>query len=175
MDYSQIYLGKPLADLDYSDVEKYFSTDQSETDQIEFKSYPPQGQSSVDDSLKGVIQSATAFLNSSGGLVIWGAPIGKVIAGKKEKVFIGDLTKVPLTVEKDWLISKISDKIIPLPMGIRVKLIAGPDSQVAVFEVDESPYAPHQTDNRYYMRIDGQSKPAPHHYIDALFKRVTLK
>jgi hypothetical protein len=96
------------------------------------------------------------------------------VQGRREKAFVGDLTQIPLTVEKDWLISKIVDKIIPLPIGIRVKLIPTSDSQVAVFEVDESPYAPHQTSNVNYMRVDGQSKPAPHHYIEALMKRISF-
>ncbi|GGF23381.1 AlbA family DNA-binding domain-containing protein [Hymenobacter cavernae] len=171
MEYSQIYFGKPLGQLTYPDLEAFFSVEREESDQLEFKSCNPNGK--LDDKIEGVTQGICAFLNSSGGLLIWGAPEGKKVDGKKEKVFVGDLTRVPLTVEKDWLISKISDKIIPLPIGIRAQLIRKDDYQVCVFEIDESPYAPHQTDNIYYMRIDGQKKPAPHHYIEALFKKVT--
>lgn len=71
------------------------------------------------------------------------------------------------------LSAKCSDSITPLPNGIRVRIIE--DDQggcVCVFEVDESNYSPHQFENIYYMRIDGQSKPAPHHYIEALFKKI---
>lgn len=171
-DYALTYFSKPLADLQYADIEHFFTKEHSESDQIEFKSFSPNG--SLESKLLGVIEGIAAFLNSSGGLLIWGAPEGVKVEGRKEKAFIGSLTNLPLTIEKDWLISKIADKIIPLPRGFRVQLIACVTGQVAVFEVDESPYAPHQTDNRYYMRLDGQNKPAPHHYIEALFKRVTF-
>jgi hypothetical protein len=171
-DHALTYFGKPLADLQYVDIEHFFASEHSESDQIEFKSVNPNGP--LEAKLPGIIEGITAFLNSSGGLLIWGAPEGVKVEGRKEKVFVGSPTNLPLTVEKDWLISKIADKIIPLPRGFRVQLVACATGQVAVFEVDESPYSPHQADNRYYMRLDGQSKPAPHHYIEALFKKVTF-
>ena len=171
-DYALTYFGKPLADLEYADIEHFFTKEHSESDQIEFKSFNPNGP--LESKLAGIIEGITAFLNSSGGLLIWGAPEGSKVAGKKEKVFVGSPTKLPLTIEKDWLVSKIADKIIPLPRGFRIQLVACADGQAAVFEIDESPYSPHQTDNRYYMRIDGQNKPAPHHYIEALFKKVAF-
>lgn len=171
-DYARTYFGKSLTNLQYTDIERFFAKEHSESDQIEFKSFNPNGP--LEAKLLGIIEGVTAFLNSSGGLLIWGAPEGVKVAGKREKVFMGNPTKLPLTIEKDWLISKIADKIIPLPRGFRVQLVACADGQIAVFEVEESPYSPHQTDNRYYMRIDGQNKPAPHHYIEALFNKVTF-
>lgn len=171
-DYALTYFGKPLTGLQYADIEHFFENEHSESDQIEFKSFNPNGP--LESKLAGIIEGITAFLNSSGGLLIWGAPGGSKVAGKKEKVFVGSLTKLPLTIEKDWLISKIADKIIPLPRGFRVQLVACADGQIAIFEIDESLYAPHQTNNTYYMRIDGQNKPAPHHYIEALFKKISF-
>lgn len=157
----------------YEDIEHFFSTEKEETDQLEFKSYNSNGK--LEDKLSGLIEGITAFLNSSGGVLIWGAPEGKKnpIQDRKERVFSGNLTSLPLAIEKDWLISKVSDKIIPLPAGIRVQLLRRDDYQVCVFEIDESRYSPHQTDGKYYMRIDGQKKPAPHHYIEALFKKIS--
>jgi hypothetical protein len=174
MEYAKTYLGKPLAELSYADIEVFFSHEREETDQIEFKSF--HDKSTEEATYRGLIQSIAAFLNSGGGLLIWGAPVGTVVHGRKEKVFKGDLTNVPLTIEKDWLISKIVDKIIPLPIGLRVRLVPSPvrTGQVAVFEVDESIYSPHQTGHTYLMRVDGQTKPAPHHYVEALFKRVSF-
>jgi hypothetical protein len=172
MDYAQTYFGKPLAELQFADIEHFFIEERQESDQIEFKSYNANGP--LEAKLGGLIEGITAFLNSSGGLLIWGAPEGSKVAGRKEKAFVGSLTKLPLTIEKDWLISKIADKIIPLPRGFRVQLVPTSDGQVAIFEIDESPYSPHQTSDKYYMRIDGQNKPAPHHYIEALFKKVSF-
>jgi hypothetical protein len=171
-DYALIHFSKPLADLQYTDIERFFTKEHLESDQVEFKSFKPNGP--LESKLPSIIEGITAFLNSSGGLLIWGAPEGVKVEGRKEKAFVGSPTNLPLTIEKDWLISKIADKIIPLPRSFRVQLVACATGQVAVFEVDESPYSPHQTDNMYYMRLDGQNKPAPHHYIEALFKRITF-
>lgn len=173
MDYAQTYFGKPLTELQFADIEHFFIDERQESDQLEFKSYPSES-ADLDKALAPVVAGITAFLNSSGGLLIWGAPRGEKVSGRKEKAVKGAPTKLPLSIEKDSLIGRIADKIIPLPRGIRVQLVSTTDGQIAVFEIDESPYSPHQTGNTYYMRIDGASRPAPHHYIEALFKKVSF-
>lgn len=170
MDYSTTHFGKPLKDITLDDVKLFFQQDRTETDQIEFKSINPKGE--LQDKFAGIQKSVCAFLNSSGGLLIWGAPKGESVPGRKEKVFNGDLTYFDTVIEKDFLISKISDSIIPLPNNVRARILEDEGRTIALVEVDASDYAPHQTDHTYYMRIDGQSKPAPHHYIEALFKRI---
>jgi hypothetical protein len=167
MDYCTPHFGKSLNELTKEDIQNYFNIERTETDQIEFKSFS--GQINI-DKIEHINTAICALLNSNGGVLIWGAPEGKKVEGKKEKVFKGELTFSSTSIEKDTLISKISDKIIPLPNNIRVKELA--DNKLFVFEIDQSEYAPHQTGNIYYMRIDGQSRPAPHHYVDALFKKV---
>ena len=172
MEYAKKHFGKYLTELTYSDIEKFFSSEREESDQLEFKSNPPTAV--LDSMVRTLAESIGAFLNSSGGLLIWGAPIGVKVAGKKEKVFTGNLTNVFASVEKDWLISRISDRIVPLPSGVRVQIINGEGEQkVCVFEVDESLTSPHQAEGTYYMRIDGQKKHAPHAYVEALFKKIT--
>jgi hypothetical protein len=168
MDYCTPHFGKKLGELTLEDLENYFKIDRPETDQIEFKSFSTE--KNFDKNIEPINKAISALLNSNGGILIWGAPIGKKIEGKKEKIFKGDLTYSKEPIEKDTLISKISDKIIPLPTNIRVKELA--ENKLFIFEIDQSEYAPHQTGSVYYMRIDGQSRPAPHHYIDALFKKV---
>jgi hypothetical protein len=43
---------------------------------------------------------------------------------------------------------------------------------VYIITVSESIIKPHQFDSIYYMRLDGQTIRAPHHYIEALMKQV---
>lgn len=174
MDYATAILGKNLQSLTYADLEVYFAAEREESDQVEFKAYVNTG--SIESKLSGLIRSIAAFLNSDGGLLIWGAPLGekKLVGDRKVAVFKGSLTDLPAELsDKDWIISKIVDKIIPLPAGIRVQTVKQNDSSVAVFEIDRSTYSPHQTDERYFMRLDGQTRTAPHHYIEALFSRVS--
>lgn len=175
MDYSRQLLGKSLRDLTYQDIADYFAEPQKENDLLEFKSWSEK--TDEHDVWKKICVSITAFLNSSGGILIWGAPKGAPPEGgsKKELVFQGRLTGLDPRLEKDKVVSTISSRIIPLASSFRIEILEdGNGGRVAVIEMDESPYKPHQYEHVYYMRLDGQSRPAPHHYVEALFKRVAV-
>jgi hypothetical protein len=171
MDYCTSHFNKRIHALAIEDIETYFQQERIETDQLEFKSIHSHGD--LNEKFKGIQRSICAFLNSGGGLIIWGAPEGEKKPGKKEKIFKGSLTYFNEMLEKDSMISKIADTITPLPIGIRLNVLTDSSQSIIVIEVDSSEYSPHQTRDIYYMRIDGQSRPAPHHYIEALFKKVT--
>ena len=171
MDFCSAHFGKPLNSITIDDLKSYFIDERIESDQIEFKSIHPIG--NINEKFAGVQRSVCAFLNSSGGLLIWGSPEGQKVEGKKEKIFKGDLTFFNQVLEKDFIISKISDSIIPLPNNIRTNILSDGNNCIVVLEIDASEYSPHQNASTYFMRIDGQTKPAPHHYIEALFKKIT--
>ncbi|NQT78015.1 MAG: ATP-binding protein [Bacteroidetes bacterium] len=170
MEYSKLYFNKPLLDLTFNDVKKFFEESKQESDKLEFKSYNPRG--NFEDKLFSICQCVSAFLNSEGGLLIWGAPEGKRIDGKKEKVFQGELQPIDRILEKDATINSISDQIIATPSNIRLNIIEHNQSCLCVFEVDRSNYTPHQLRDKYYMRLDGQTRPAPHYYVEAMFKKI---
>ncbi len=171
MDFCTAHFGKTLNSLNIDDVKSYFTEERIETDQIEFKSIHATG--NISEKFAGIQRSVCAFLNSSGGLIIWGSPEGQKVDGKKEKIFKGELTFFNQALEKDFVTSKISDSIIPLPNNVRTNILSHGNNSVVILEIDASEYSPHQNANTYYMRIDGQTKPAPHHYIEALFKKIT--
>ncbi|PTQ96828.1 putative DNA-binding protein [Mucilaginibacter yixingensis] len=170
MDFSSAYFGKPLSELTYEDIVEYFTVPRQESETIEFKSFPKQA--AFDAGLQNVLKGISAFLNSTGGLLIWGAPKGVKEAGR-EDIFVGELQPVKDLREKDSLINRISSSIIPLPIGIAVQILSRGTDHLYIFEIQQSTYRPHQYDTRYYVRLDGQSKPAPHYLVDALMKRVT--
>jgi predicted HTH transcriptional regulator len=171
MDFCTAHFGKTLKELSIQDIKSYFLEERIETDQLEFKSINSIG--NINDKFAGIQRTVCAFLNSSGGLLIWGAPEGLKVEGKKEKIFKGDLSLFNQILEKDFVVSKISDSIIPLPNNIRTNIIIDGSKSIIIIEIDSSEYSPHQNADTYYMRIDGQTKPAPHHYIEALFKKIT--
>lgn len=171
MDFCSSNFGKPLNILTVEDIERFFQTERLETDQLEFKSIHPSGDFS--EKIAGVQRSISAFLNSSGGVIVWGAPNGHKVEGRKEKVFKGDLTFIDRVLEKDFLISKLSDSIVPLPSNIRLNILESAGRCLVIFEIDSSSYSPHQFNGSYFMRLDGQTRPAPHHYIEALFKKIS--
>jgi hypothetical protein len=170
MDYIKSILGKDSDKLMFGDIEQFFKTSRIETNIIEFKSFNTQG--TLEQKLEGIFQAICSFLNSEGGLLIWGAPEGKKIPNQKGKEFVGELKPLNEKIEKDTLINKISDLITPLPSGVRITILDKNGAFVYLFEVDKSDYSPHQTGNIYYMRIDGQKRPAPHHFIEALFRKI---
>ncbi len=104
--------------------------------------------------------------------MVWGAPEGIKLPGAKEKVYQGALTSVAERYEKDSFISKIANRIIPSPRGILFNRLEDQGKYWYLLEVPTSEYAPHQFENIYHTRMDGQTAAAPHHYIEALFKKV---
>lgn len=162
---SERIFGKELNELLLSDLETFFQEFQDENDFIEFKSY--RKEKPFNDQVEKVSRSVAAFLNSSGGVIIFGAPV----IDKISKKYRGELTPCEI-IEKDSLIYKISNGITPLPNGIRIKAIPYLQGCVYIIEVRSSLSAPHQFNGQYPMRLDGQTVPGPHHYVEALFKRV---
>ena len=171
MDFSKIIFNKELRELQYSDIETYFQSSRKESNILEFKSFAPVIE--IDSQLTNIYKISCGFLNSDGGLVVWGSPEGKRIQGKNEKEFLGDLKPTAKILEKDLLINKICGNINPLPQGIRVEIIEKSGKYLCIIEVDKNRNGPFQTSNVYYMRLDGQTKPAPHYYIEALFRQIT--
>jgi len=174
MSYTRQYFGKELNELRYEDIEDFFFDSKDESDKIEFKSYYNLDEGTHREKESGVIRAICGLLNSEGGIIIWGAPIGQIVTGKKEKIFQGSLSPVDKLIEKDSFISRVTDLITPSPKGIKFQHLEKEGDNIYIIEVDQSFYSPHQFRNIYYMRIDGQTRPAPHHYIEALFRKVTF-
>jgi hypothetical protein len=90
MTLSESILGKRISDLSQSDLETYFTVGRKEANNIEFKSYidhPAQGGSIISrdkEKLQKIFSSIGAFLNTGGGILIWGAPTGNKLAGDRD-------------------------------------------------------------------------------------------
>jgi len=169
MDFCASYFGKPLAELSYEDISNYFTEPRIENATIEFKSYAER--STFDTGLQKVIRGISSFLNSNGGVLIWGAPSATAENGKE--AFVGNLCPVKELKDKDSLINRIGSAITPLPIGINIQILVDGCNYLYVFEVQESPYKPHQYEYQYFIRLDGQSRPAPHYVVEALLRRIT--
>ncbi len=171
MDYSTTYFNKSLECLVYQDIVGFFIEAKEESTKIEFKAFSVK-YGNFTENLNGVIRGICAFLNSEGGILIWGAPEGIQTPDQNSKIFQGTLSPLTELKEKDWLINKISDLITPLPIGINVVVLQNNSEFVYVFEIQSSNYSPHQFKNTYWARLDGQTKPAPHYLIEALFRKI---
>lgn len=166
MTYSESILGKKISDLTLKDIEDFFQCNREESLNLEFKSYPAKGDHKEKEI--AVKKTVCALLNSEGGIVIWGAP-SEVTLANGNRTASGQLTPFNIEPDKDRLINKITSSITPMPIGIRINLLTNQDSNsVVVIEVEKSLTRPHQFDNLYYVRLDGQSRIAPHYLIRAL-------
>lgn len=169
MDYAKKLFNKSLRELSFDDIANYFKEPREESEILEFKS----GQGDFEGVFtKNILRTITAFLNSSGGILIWGAPKEASIEKDKPKACSGELCPLTALKEKDHLINRISSAISYMPTGIRVERLEKDSQYIYLFEIDESPSKPHQYNGTYYIRLDGQSKPAPHYIVDSLFKQI---
>lgn len=172
--------GKTIHNLTIDDLIGFFNSQQRETDIIEFKSYVDEewpNTKKVDrdkEKLHDIIRTICGFLNSDGGMLVWGAPKGHHVTESKEKVYSGSLTPVDYKLEPDQFINKIASEISPVPLRVLFQPIKLAGNKFCyVFEVVRSEFAPHQHKGTYYMRLDGSTRPAPHHYVEALIKRIS--
>ncbi|UHG90094.1 AlbA family DNA-binding domain-containing protein [Spirosoma oryzicola] len=169
--FTQDQFGKPMDSIDADDIRSYFSRERDESLSLEYKSFF-QHEGDIKHKENGVLRTICSFLNSNGGLLIWGAPKG-IKNATGQKVFIGDLSPVEKLYSKDDFINKISNRIKPFAAPIQVcKVEVDPGRYVYLIEVPESETKPHQFDDIYYIRLDGQTKVAPHYIIEALFKQI---
>ncbi|SCW72002.1 helix-turn-helix domain-containing protein [Mucilaginibacter sp. NFR10] len=171
MDHASLHFGKPIGNLSYADIIAYFQIPRAESATLEFKSSPPR--SNFDAGLGKVARGISSFLNANGGILVWGAPTASKQAGGSADEFSGDLCPLREYVPKDTVINRINSLISPLPAGLQVQILRDGENCLYIFEVQESRTKPHMFGHSYYIRLDGQSHPAPHYLVDALMKQVT--
>lgn len=166
-DTGQKLFGKPLAGVTLEDIETFFSLQQEETSQLEFKS----GEVSVPSILKEI----TAFLNADGGLIIIGAPREKSVvkSGEEVKLCVGALDLCRTMDGPRAILEQMQSSIVPKPDGVSIYELRGSDGAVFLIDVPKSDAAPHQIsgEGRYYIRSGTNAVPAPHEVVEALFSR----
>jgi hypothetical protein len=172
MNLSKSILGKEIEELELNDIINYFQSPKEESDVIEYKSFYEKNQDNFKHKENAVLKTICGFLNSKGGLLIWGAP--KENKNSDINIYEGELSPVQKEIDRDNFINKVVQKIQPVPSNIKFFKIKITDNEfVYIIEVAESFYKPHQFDSRFWMRNDGQTNVAPYHYVEALFKRIS--
>lgn len=168
MSYSKSILGKSIFNLLYQDIEDFFQSEKEENLNLEFKSYINQGAHKEKENV--IKKSVCALLNSEGGIIVWGAPVETRDNNGNTKAS-GVLTPFNVGLDKDKLVNILSSTIIPMPIDIKVHFLNdGNNNFVIIIEVPKSIERPHQFDNKYYIRLDGQTRIAPHYLIKALIQ-----
>lgn len=164
--YINNIFGVTQDELTIEHLEDFFSSPQEETSVLEFKS----GEVEIIDLYKEI----TAFLNTEGGLLIIGAPKEKKEkTGKNEKVICEGALTYSKFKNKDWLYQKIASNIVPAPTDLSIVEFITSQGVVFIIDIPQSMHPPHQcsADGRYYIRMERESKPAPHGLVKALFDK----
>lgn len=180
MSLIEILFKKSIKELEFKDIQEYFTNDKHEANNIEFKSYDPKRNGGFKEAYDAVVKAICAFLNTDGGIVIWGAPKGIKRGDDIEKSYFLPLKPVPHKIEDDQFIDKISGRISPLCKGVSFQRINGgkydqdKDTFIYVIEVKQSEFPPHQFDGTYYMRSEASTRIQPHQFVEAQMKRISI-
>ena len=86
-DLSSLLLGKPLGELTLPDLQHYFQQAKTESNKLEFKSFAIGFPADSNKEERNILRTICGFLNTEGGILIWGSPTGIAPPGQKEKVF----------------------------------------------------------------------------------------
>lgn len=172
MNFVDYYIGKNLSSIEITDLQTYFQDVKHESDTIEYKSYFIRHQNNHKHKENSIIKTICGMLNSEGGMIIWGSPIEQTNDQTQRKEFNGELSLLDRIIDKDSFVSRISQSIVPLPTGIKLRIATNGNECACVIEVQKSESRPHRFDGRYWVRLDGQTQLAPHHYVEALIKEV---
>ncbi len=163
MTFCQHFFGKEIEQVTFQDVsDLILGRSDLESTYLECKSCETSEVKS-----KNCAPAIVGFLNIGGGLLIIGTPRE---AGNPRR-FQSDFT-FHSYIEKDHLRDRLIGSIQPLPTGIRIeskKKDDNHDQYVTLVDVQRSEYPPHQYQGKYYVRLDGSNKPAPHSLVEAMF------
>jgi predicted HTH transcriptional regulator len=144
MSFSKLIFGKEIVDLDIDDIVNYFNHPKEEGNKLEFKSFTlnPNSKNDLEEKENKIMKTICGFLNSEGGLLIWGAPSTNKVDGKP--VCLGDLKPIDREYYKDQVMDMIANTIIPSPQGVLFASYSHNGGFVYLFEVPRSEFAPHQ-------------------------------
>jgi hypothetical protein len=153
----------------YSAVERLIG--QSESMYLECKGTCDRSQATLDHFAK----TASAFLNTEGGVLLWGVRGRSARKNRSEYVqAVAPVPEIHQTVE--WLRAKTSGIVVPAPKGIEHFPILSPGSDEGVILTwvpasDNPPHRSSYSDGVYFLRSPSSSFPMPHGVLAGLFGR----
>lgn len=167
MSTSAALFNKELDGLSYKDIKNYFVIEREETNKIEFKSYSGKGKEG--DQFISIYKTICSFLNSDGGILIWGSP--QETKRNKKTYCQGELMPVTREYSKDFLINKITDNIDPVQNFVNIQVLNNGSDYLYLFEINKGITSYH-FDHICWIRLDGQKRKAPYYIVHALMNQI---
>jgi hypothetical protein len=166
---SKLRFGKELNKLTISDIQLLIDNKIDESQNLDYKQ--PGGDIQKDcDNLGEVI---SAFLNTDGGLIIYGVAESADKEGHRFPTIILWNKETKERIE-NLLISRVQ----PWFEGVIIQRIANdkePIEGVYVIEVPKSNNPPHMFNDKYYQRLNFQSKPMSHESVYRAFQTSWIR
>jgi hypothetical protein len=157
-----------IEEVTVADIQKLIDDKTEESLHLDYEAIP---ESNV--TFDGLAKHISGFLNTSGGIVIFG--VGEATHGKH---------KVPSKITWTNLINKetversLSSKIEPWSDDIKLVSITNPlDATERVFLISapKSKNPPHMANHKYYIRLNFEAQEMGHDQVAALFKQFYLQ
>lgn len=119
-------------------------------------------------SYDGLSEHISGFLNTSGGIAIFGL-------AEQKKRFPFELTWT--RIKKETVENNLFQKVQPWDEDIKILPIQNPDDEnlrIFIIYVPQSKNPPHMANHRYYLRLNFQTKPLGHEQVSAIFRQNYL-
>jgi len=159
---SEQYFGKPLEEVEAPDIQVLIDEQTIEDYSLDYTEIPKR--ISYDELAKNI----SAFLNTNGGLVIFGVR-------EQKKKYPKEITWGKIS--KETLVRSLRGKIEPWHDNLEFRPVYNPendDELVFIIEVPKSLEPPHMGSGKYYIRNVYESRPMGHYEIENKFKQSYL-
>jgi len=169
-DFIQLFFNKKAEEILVQDIENFISTKQVESKNLEFK-----GPEVIERSFKKITKTISGFANTEGGLFIIG--IEEIEDPKtKEKYTSDKISWYAGKWNKERIEQKIATNITPIIPALIIHQIINPqnkDEKLFLINVPQSKSIPHydEMNKRYYFRLNFETLPMPHSFVELSFGR----
>lgn len=153
------YFGKPLEEVEAPDIQVLIDEQTIEGSSLDYTEIPKRV--SYDEVAKNI----SAFLNTNGGLVIFGVR-------EQKKKYPKEITWG--RISKETFVRSLRGKIEPWHDELEFKPIYNPengDELIFIIEVPKSVEPPHMGSGKYYIRNVYESRPMGHYEVENKFKQ----
>jgi len=153
--------------LNFSDIDNLKENKTKEFLNLDYEEIPQKF-----PNFNGLAQHISGFLNTSGGVIIFGLSEKKV----KGHNLPGDFTWTKIT--KEMVENNLFQLIDPWNEEIRIIPIMNPENlaeRIFTIFVPKSKNPPHMANKRYYIRLNFRTAPIGHDHVKRLFTQTYLQ
>jgi hypothetical protein len=158
-----IFTRESIEEIKLGDIQRLIDNKIEEFLHLDYEEIP-----SKNVSYDGLSRHISGFLNTSGGIIIFGL-------SEQNKRFPHKFTWTNIT--KETLENNLFSKVQPWDKGIKIIPIKNPNDdtlRIFVINVPKSKNPPHMASHVYFIRLNFQTKPLDHEQVSGIFRQRYL-